>query len=341
MDPHAFDIVALDPADTAGIDEWFFLFDESQRVEFPTDPPESRRARTAEVGKPWPGELAEHWVAREDGETVGTAMISLPQLDNTQTAIADVLVGVRHRRRGVGRALFEHVVDRTRAEGRVRVLSFVREPLPESAEVWPGASFVEAMGAKRALDEVRRRLHIEALDHAVLDDLEPSAVAAGPGYRLVQWQNEYPEDILDDLAVLDERMSTDPPLGDVHWEPEVHDRDRLKAVQEALRARGRDFFGTGVVHEQSGTLVGYTQCAVDPDVPQHAWQWATIVLPEHRGHRLGMRLKIANLRWLLARSAGVQTIDTWNAAENAHMVAVNVAMGFRQIELSSEWQLDL
>ncbi len=59
----------------------------------------------------------------------------------------------------------------------------------------------------------------------------------------MQWQNEYPEDILDDLAVLDERMSTDPPLGDVHWEPEVHDRDRLKAVQEALRVQGRDFFG--------------------------------------------------------------------------------------------------
>lgn len=197
------------------------------------------------------------------------------------------------------------------------------------------------MGAKRALDEVRRRLHVETLDRAALDDLERSAVAASPGYRLVQWQNELPEPLLDDLAVLEARMSTDPPLGDLDWEPEVYDRDRLKGIEEAVRVRGRDIFGTGVVHEQSGMLVGYTQYGLDPDVAQHAWQWATIVLPEHRGHRLGLRLKIANLRWLLARSSRVQTIDTWNAAENAHMVAVNVAMGFRQIELSSEWQLDL
>lgn len=335
------DIVRLDPSDAAGIDEWFDLLDECQRVEFPDDPPESRRARTGGIGHPWPGELAEHWVAREKGETVGSVEVGLPQLDNTQSVRVDLIVGVRHRRRGVGRKLVEHVVERARADGRSRVLAFIREPLPGSGEVWPGAPFAEAMGAKRALDEVRRRLDVDTLDPVVVDELERSAAAASPDYRPVQWLDELPEELLDDLAALEARMSTDTPMGTLDWEPEVYDRHRIKGVEEAVRARGRSIFGTGIVHEPSGALVGYTQYGVDPDVAQHAWQWTTIVLPEHRGHRLGLRLKIANLRWLLNQATGVRAIDTWNAAENTHMVAVNDALGFRPVEMSSEWQLDL
>jgi len=52
-------------------------------------------------------------------------------------------------------------------------------------------------------------------------------------------------------------------------------------------------------------------------------------------------MKIANL-WRLDREiAGVETVQTWNAQENSHMVAINVAMGFRAVEKYGEWQMEI
>ena len=45
----------------------------------------------------------------------------------------------------------------------------------------------------------------------------------------------------------------------------------------------------------------------------------------HRGHRLGMLVKLAGLQELAARSPRTRFISTWNAQENAPMIAVNDA----------------
>jgi hypothetical protein len=34
----------------------------------------------------------------------------------------------------------------------------------------------------------------------------------------------------------------------------------------------------------------------------------------------------------------MRTVDTWNAASNSHMVAVNDAVGFRPVRLWGEWE---
>ncbi|MEJ7725620.1 MAG: GNAT family N-acetyltransferase, partial [Actinomycetes bacterium] len=34
-------------------------------------------------------------------------------------------------------------------------------------------------------------------------------------------------------------------------------------------------------------------------------------------------------------------IDTWNAADNSHMIAVNESLGFRALDTWAEWQLEL
>ena len=47
----------------------------------------------------------------------------------------------------------------------------------------------------------------------------------------------------------------------------------------------------------------------------------------HRGHRLGMRLKVEMLRLLRDRHPDIVQIDTWNAESNDHMIAVNEALG--------------
>ena len=62
------------------------------------------------------------------------------------------------------------------------------------------------------------------------------------------------------------------------------------------------------------------------------------MLAPHRGHRLGMRMKLANLVALDDADPTRERIYTWNADENEHMLAINVALGFRPFALESTWQ---
>lgn len=58
---------------------------------------------------------------------------------------------------------------------------------------------------------------------------------------------------------------------------------------------------------------------------------------EHRGHRLGLRLKIATsiaVGWV---APGVSAIATWNA-EDRPMLDVNEALGYRAIGYEGSWQ---
>ena len=65
------------------------------------------------------------------------------------------------------------------------------------------------------------------------------------------------------------------------------------------------------------------------------------MLREHRGHRLGALVKVANLERLLAEAPDARRVHTWNADENTHMNAINDAMGFVPRQRESIWRLDL
>ncbi len=91
--------------------------------------------------------------------------------------------------------------------------------------------------------------------------------------------------------------------------------------------QGRTSFGT-VALASDGRIAAYTQLVVSGD-DGNAYQWGTLVRREDRDHRLGLRVKVENLRMLQRRSPGTPRIYTYNAASNAHMLAVNTRLGFR------------
>jgi RimJ/RimL family protein N-acetyltransferase len=95
---------------------------------------------------------------------------------------------------------------------------------------------------------------------------------------------------------------------------------------------------TAVEHLPTGRLAGFTALEHSTRSTAHAQQGDTIVDPGHRGRRLGMLLKVANLRALADRRPGTRRIHTWNAEENAYMLAIHVALGFRPDGLAATWQ---
>src|SRR5690606_37359628 len=89
------------------------------------------------------------------------------------------------------------------------------------------------------------------------------------------------------------------------------------------------------------TLAGMTALEYADDKPELTEQETTVVLPEHRGHRLGMLVKAVNLREHARVPPDTRRIATCNNETNAPMLASNVALGFRPAGGSAELQAPL
>ena len=78
---------------------------------------------------------------------------------------------------------------------------------------------------------------------------------------------------------------------------------------------------------------------VDAETPAWGEQADTSVVRAHRGHRLGLLLKADMLRWLADKEPQLETLDTWNAESNDHMVGVNQRLGYRVMGRELQFQL--
>jgi hypothetical protein len=63
----------------------------------------------------------------------------------------------------------------------------------------------------------------------------------------------------------------------------------------------------------------------------------TGVVREHRGHRLGLLVKVAMAEWLRTAEPQLERIQTWNAQSNRYMIAVNEALGYTILGLPANW----
>lgn len=333
-------VTPLDVADGTAVERAYEIEAATVAADVPDFPPACHQRFVGGLRHPWPGNRPHHALASIDGTPAGFVKIDLPQLDNTDNASVDLSVHPDHRRRGVGRALHEYVVQVVRDEGRKRLVSMSVRQLPGGpARSSAGAAFATALGATSALLDVRRRLDVAAIDEPALDRMLTEAWSRADGYSLVRWQDRTPDEYVDDVAYLDSRLLEDAPMGDLAWEPEKVDADRVRGAEAALRARGRRTYHSGMRHDESGRLVAWTTLDFGASNRWHAFQQITIVEPRHRGHRLGAIVKIENLRYAGAHEPELRMIDTWNAAANDHMISINEAMGFRSVDGWDNWQL--
>jgi hypothetical protein len=84
-------------------------------------------------------------------------------------------------------------------------------------------------------------------------------------------------------------------------------------------------------HDATGELAGLTMVEVGPERPEWGFQALTAVAREHRGRRLGLRLKLAMLDLLARQEPQVKHILTSNSQANEHMIGINETLGYRVI----------
>lgn len=291
---------------------------------------------------------------RLDGRMVATSWVSLPQQENLEDAMVRVNVLAEFSGRGIGQALLRHAEAFAAAHGRSTLQSYtehvagfdpdgpgILKPGTGTGGIPSGSRAVKfATAAGYALEQVTR---FSALDmppsDSVLGALEREARSiAGDRYELLAWTDSCPDEHVDQLAVLMSRMSTDTPAGALHYDPEVWDAKRVRHVEDEWKQTGLESLVAAARHRASGELAAYSVLQYSALKPWLAEQDDTLVAKPHRGHRLGMLVKLLNLRRMMQMHPAVERILTFNAAENDHMLAINVALGFRPAGYDGEWQ---
>jgi RimJ/RimL family protein N-acetyltransferase len=168
-------------------------------------------------------------------------------------------------------------------------------------------------------------------------------VRSGPaGYRLVRWTGTVPAELGDTFAHAKTAMS-ELPVGNRAFEPGAWDADRVREMAEVVAKRGDDLYTVAAVRGQQPDvrIAGFTEIVVPGTGSVRAAQYDTAVVPEHRGKRLGIWVKAYMLDWLRAERPDVQEIETDNADDNSHMLAVNEELGFRRQREYREYQADV
>ncbi|MEW9531587.1 N-acetyltransferase family protein [Microbispora sp. NPDC049125] len=298
-------------------------------------PSMSLRHFTARLERGASGEHVETWVIRRGGEVAGGYSVRSPEADNTHlTLLPWLAVRPGLERRGLGGALLDHVIARARAQGR-RVL------IGEAAADLPGSHFAKARGFTSASTETRHVLDLRATDWSGLEFLRTRAGRHATGYSLERWTGPAPDDLLGDMAQLSMGMNDEPSDG-LDVEDERWDGERFRAHDEANARAGLIPYTMVARHSGTGEPAGYTRIFVSAH--EHggwARQSVTAVLRPHRGRRLGLVLKLANLTWLHACEPSIERVLTWTATSNAPMRAINAAMGYEVLDTWHQWQLDI
>lgn len=273
-------------------------------------------------------------VAHVRGDVVGAMSLELPYRDNTGLVEAQVAVLPEWRRRGVGSALFERALSVARAAQRSSIVAEVAEPVGGEA---PGTAFAEACGMTRRNVELHQILDLPVADGVLAELGAQAARAESDGYRVVVWRDRCPDEYVAGYCALQSVFMDHVPLGELEVESQRWDVDRLRATERRRREQGRTAYRS-LALSPDGYAVGFSDMLATAPLSTDVRQGSLLVLPEHRGHRLGIAMKLANLRAVQRHQPERRTLHTYNAPSNEPVLATNERFGFRPVEQNSEWQ---
>lgn len=279
----------------------------------------------------FPGERTEGAVALVDGTPVGWSQLFFPERDNLDKSWFNLEVDPQFRRQGVGSALLEWAEERARAGGRQMLLGEVYTPVGDR-ETHADREFALKRGYSVASVEIVRSLPLPVDAELLAGHWQRAAEAMGDEYEVTVHVDGVPEELRQGVCDASNRLILDAPTGDVDFEPESMTVEDYQTMLDHQRETGRTMVTAVARHTGTGVVAAYTDLAYPAADPDIVFQWGTLVLPEHRGHRLGMAVKVANLEELARVAPDRRSVQTMNDEQNPWMVQINKDLGFEIIE---------
>lgn len=314
-----------------------------------------------------PGEMLAFWQDQTDwtqlgfavlrgDDVIGAVKLMVSNEEDVNSLEFDLMVDPPHRGVGAEELLLAEVEREARERGIATIQTWtLHRPTTAGERLTPSTGWgTIPAGDPQTRFQVDSGFTLEQVERNSVFDLTGSFAGvermlsealevAGSDYRPVSWTSPTPDEYVDGFAYALSRMSTDVPSGGLVIDEQHWDAARVRRRDARLRAQGLTVSVAAVLHVPSGRIAAYNELTIADDRTGATQQFGTLVLKEHRGHRLGTIVKCANLlRWreLVPESPRV---STFNAEENRHMLDINEAIGFAPASYAGAWKkvLDL
>ncbi|AZS37039.1 hypothetical protein CVS47_01664 [Microbacterium lemovicicum] len=288
------------------------------------------------------------WLVLEEGRPIGRVGCDIPLEEGSKVSFWLIELLRETWGRGIGSAGHDLVEQTARSFGRTVLQAWAEHPDAPGRRLQPPTGFGSIPEDHGARFFLRHGHTLEQIERCSVFDLTGSfdrvdalaadARAAADGYRTVHWIAPTPEEFVSGYGWMKSRMITDAPSAGIEFDDEVWDAARVAAHDAKYTQAGRRLQVTAAQHIATGELCAFNELVIGKDRTAATQQEDTLVLSEHRGHRLGMLVKTENLRaWRDVAPASPRVI-TYNAEENRPMLDINEAIGFVPLTYEGAWK---
>lgn len=288
------------------------------------------------------------WVAVLDGSIVGRVGMDIPHEAGSRAAywLIELLPDVWGR--GIGSAGYRLIEQAAVEHGRTVLESWAQHPDAPGDRLVPPTQFGSIPLDHSARFFLRHGYSLEQIERCSRLDLRGPvdrierllklARTSSSDYRVVQWLLPTPPEFIDGYAWMKSRMSTDVPAAGLDFDEEIWDAARLALHENRYLDGGNTVQVTAAQHVATGQLCGFNELVIGRDLTSATHQQDTLVLTEHRGHKLGLLVKCAGLLAWRSVAPDSPRVVTYNAEENRPMLDVNEALGFEPISYEGAWK---
>ncbi len=297
-----------------------------------TDPPVSRRLAINEL-RPSVSTFAFDYYGLFDGsrllgfaETFGAL-----NAENTDVSEVGIWIDPEHLGHGLHRHLFDHLDGIERERGRTRYWGWGHLADEPTRAFWE-----DVLGYTLAYDERISRCALADVDAALMQRWINRAGERAAGYTLVRAEAPFDEQQIAYFAQALEAMN-DAPIDDLVLEADTFDVARAREIESLHLASKSQYRAVFAIETATDELAGYTAMRIPEAEPTLSKQGDTVTVAAHRDLGLGRWLKADMWQWLRDDRPDVAYLDTGNAESNRAMLAINEAMGFRDVLHHGVW----
>jgi len=266
-------------------------------------------------------------------QMVGAGLLTRSLQENVHAANAYAYVTPERTHEGIGTALVAELELIAAGDGRTSLQSEVYLPPGGSGGA---AAFAAGLGYVVANRESLKELALSDFTSS-RDEVVAGLGSAAAAYRIITFDTVCPDEHVESFGRLLGQLLAEVPLGELDLEDSEWTPNRIRAAERRRVDTGRHGH-TALAIAPDGQVAGVSDVCVDDTDHTYGQVGITIVDPAHRGHRLGLALKVATHDLALATYPTLVSLDTSNADSHTHMNAVNEALGYRTIETLLELQ---